>query len=108
MKSRLHPVKVGVLCAVSVRRIVGPLSFNETINCEGYIQAILGQSFPELTEEETPYCWFQQDSATSHNARISMQARLCPMSSATELSAVVFGQHVHLILILVFFSSGVV
>jgi hypothetical protein len=30
--------------------------------------------------------------------------RLCPTASGTELSAVVFGQHVHLILIFAFFS----
>jgi hypothetical protein len=29
----LHPVKVGVWFAVSAGRIVGPVSFNETINC---------------------------------------------------------------------------
>jgi hypothetical protein len=34
--------------------------------------------------------------------------RLCPMFSGTELSAVVFCQHVHPILIFVIFSSGVV
>jgi hypothetical protein len=34
--------------------------------------------------------------------------RLCLMSSGTELSAVVFGQHVHLILIIEIFYSGVV
>jgi hypothetical protein len=28
----LHPVKVGVQCAVRARRIVGPLFFNEIIN----------------------------------------------------------------------------
>jgi hypothetical protein len=28
----LHPVKVGVWCAVSARRIVGSVFFNETIN----------------------------------------------------------------------------
>jgi hypothetical protein len=32
----------------------------------------------------------------------------CTMSLGTELSAVVFGQYVHPILILVMFSSGVV
>jgi hypothetical protein len=31
--------------------------------------------------------------------------RLCPMSSGTKLAAVVFGQHVHPILILVIFSG---
>jgi hypothetical protein len=44
--------------------------FNETINCERYIQIILGQLFSELTEEEILYDWFQQDSATVHTARI--------------------------------------
>jgi hypothetical protein len=68
------------------------------------IQVIVGQFFSELTEEERLYGWFQQDSATAHTARIS----LCPMSSGRELSAVVFGQHVHPILILVIFSSGVI
>jgi hypothetical protein len=53
---------------------VGPVYFNETINCERYVQVILGQFFPELTEEKTPYGWFQQDSATAHTACISMLA----------------------------------
>jgi hypothetical protein len=30
----VHPVKVGVWCAVGARRIVVPLFFNKTINCE--------------------------------------------------------------------------
>jgi hypothetical protein len=48
----LHPVKVGVCCAVSARRIVAPLFFlNETIKCVRYEQVILGHFCPELTEE---------------------------------------------------------
>jgi hypothetical protein len=46
--------------------------FNETINCERYVQIILGQFFPELTEEERLYGWFQQDLATAHTALISV------------------------------------
>jgi hypothetical protein len=38
------------------------------------VQVILGQLFPELTEEGRLYGWFQQDSATVYYARISMQA----------------------------------
>jgi hypothetical protein len=67
-------VKVGVWSALSARRIVGPVFFKKTVNCERYIQVILGQFFPELTEEERLYVWFQQDSATAHTVRISMQA----------------------------------
>jgi hypothetical protein len=33
--------------------------------------------------------------------------KLCPMSSGTEISAMVFGQHIHLTLILVIFFSVV-
>jgi hypothetical protein len=69
----LHPKKVGGWCAASAR-IVGLVFFQETINCERYVQAILGQFFPELTEEERLYGWFQQDSATAQTARMSMQA----------------------------------
>jgi hypothetical protein len=102
-KLLLCPVKVGVWCAVSARKIVEPVFFKESINCERHVQVILGQFFPQLPEEERLYGWFQQDSATAHTA-----CRLCLMSSGTELSAVVLDLHIHLILILVIFSSGVV
>jgi hypothetical protein len=36
-KVPLHPVKVGVRCAVSARRIVATVFFKETINCERYL-----------------------------------------------------------------------
>jgi hypothetical protein len=71
----LHPVKVSVWCALSAGRILGPLFFNKTINCERYVQVILGQFFPDVAEEERFCGWFQQDSATAYTARtISMQA----------------------------------
>jgi hypothetical protein len=53
-----HPVTVGVWCAVSVR-IVGPAFVYEIINCgRRYVQVILGQLLPQLTEEERLYGWF--------------------------------------------------
>jgi hypothetical protein len=67
-------VKDGVWCAVSARRVVGPVLFNETITWERYVQAIIGKFFPQFTEEERLYGWFQQDSATAHTAHMSMQA----------------------------------
>jgi hypothetical protein len=54
----LHPVKVGVWCCVSAR-IVVPVFFNRTVNYERYVQAILGQFCPQLTEEERLCGWFQ-------------------------------------------------
>jgi hypothetical protein len=65
----LHSVKVGVWC-VSARRIVGPVFFKETFNCEMYVQVILRQFFPHLTKEEKLCGWFQQDSATAHTALV--------------------------------------
>jgi hypothetical protein len=52
-------VKVGVWSAVSARRIVESVFFKKTVNCERYVQVILGQLFPELTEEGRHYGWFQ-------------------------------------------------
>jgi hypothetical protein len=48
----LHLVKVGVWCALSARRVMGPVFFNETINCERYIWVIFGHFYSELTEED--------------------------------------------------------
>jgi hypothetical protein len=38
--------------------------FNKTNNCRRYVQVILRQLFPELTEDKRLYGWFQQESAT--------------------------------------------
>jgi hypothetical protein len=46
-KVLFHLVKVCVWCAVSARRIVGPVFFKETINCERYLR-IEGEHFQHL------------------------------------------------------------
>jgi hypothetical protein len=46
----------------------------DTLNSERYINLILNRFFPELTEEERLYSYFQQDSVTSHTASNSMAA----------------------------------
>jgi hypothetical protein len=66
-------VKVGVWYAVSARRIVVPVFFNETINYERYVQVILGKFFPEL-QKKKDYGWFEQDSATARTARLYLYA----------------------------------
>jgi hypothetical protein len=55
-------------------REIGPVLFKETINFKRYVQVTLRQFFPELTEKERLYGWFQQDLATAHIACMSMQA----------------------------------
>jgi hypothetical protein len=46
------------------------LFFNETINCERYVQVILGQLFPEITGKDSLYGWFKQDAATAHTVHV--------------------------------------
>jgi hypothetical protein len=43
------------------------------VNSDRYVSDILEPFFQDLTEEETRYDYFQQDSATAHTARNSMQ-----------------------------------
>ena len=70
----LHDQKVGVWCALSRRRIIGPIFFENTITSERYIHNILEPFFDQLTEQEKQQGWFQQDDATAHTARVSMAA----------------------------------
>lgn len=69
----LHDVKIGVWCAISARRIIGPIFFRETINADRYIDLILRPFFQELTEEERSNGYFMQDNATAHTANRSME-----------------------------------
>ena len=70
----LYDRKVGVWCAVSQTRIIGPIFFENTINSQRYISDILQPFFQHLTAYEKQNGWFQQDGATAHTARASMQA----------------------------------
>jgi hypothetical protein len=55
----LHSKKV-VWCAVSPRRVIGPLFFHQTINSDPYVSDILNPFFKQLTAEERQYGYFQQ------------------------------------------------
>jgi hypothetical protein len=99
-KVPLHSVKVGVWCALSARRIVGPVVLTIQL-----IAKNMYRSFFPVNRRRKTMAGF---SKTELLPTLHIQCRLCSMSSGRELSAVVFGQHVHLILILAIFSSGVV
>ena len=64
----LHNKKVGVLVAISRRRIVGPIFFMNTINSERYCWDILHAFIGQMTSDEINYSWFQQDGATAHTS----------------------------------------
>jgi hypothetical protein len=46
----LHDQKVGVWCAVSGRKIIGPIFFYDTVNSKRYVNNILEPFFQTLTE----------------------------------------------------------
>jgi hypothetical protein len=62
----LHPQKIGVWCAISRHRIIGPLFFETSINAEAYQELI--QQFIALLQVDERNCWLQQDNATAHTA----------------------------------------
>jgi inhibitor of nuclear factor kappa-B kinase subunit alpha len=70
----LHDIKIGVWCAVSARRIIGPIFYHETVNSDRYVRHILEPFFEQLTDDERQYGYFQQDNATAHTARNSISA----------------------------------
>ena len=68
----LHSQKIGVWCAMSRRRIIGPLFFTETINSERYLDLIIDPFLAQLNRQEKQAGFFQQDGATAHTSRLSI------------------------------------
>lgn len=68
----LHDQKIGVWCAISGYRIIGPIFYDDTINAERYRNLILEPFFEQLTDIECRSGYFQQDSATAHTANLSL------------------------------------
>jgi AraC-like DNA-binding protein len=66
----LHPIKVGVWAAMSATRIF-IVFFDCTVNAVVY-QRFLDEFATTFTENDIYNGWFQQDNATAHTARTSM------------------------------------
>jgi hypothetical protein len=65
----LHNQKIGVWCAVSASRIIGPIFFDTTVNTGTYLQ-IFENFYSQLTENERQQCFFQH--ATCHTSHHSL------------------------------------
>ncbi len=65
-ESSLHPEKIGFCCAISQRRVIGPIFFTSTVSAEVYWDIIM--QFVVLLELEDRDCWFQQDGTPAHSA----------------------------------------
>ena len=76
VETDLHPQKLGIIVAMSRRRIIGPIFFEDTINADRYRQLLLQPMLEELNElpaEERERVYFQQDNATPHTAARTLQ-----------------------------------
>lgn len=73
VETSLHPIKIGVWVAMSRRRIIGPIFFHETINADRYQRLILQPFMDQLHDDEQTLGYFQQDGATAHTARTTIQ-----------------------------------
>jgi hypothetical protein len=68
METLLHVQTVGVWYAISLSRIISPISFEDTIDSERCCELILNQFIGHLNEYDVARSYFQQDDATPHMA----------------------------------------
>lgn len=69
----LHPQKVGVWAGICRRRLVGPIFFEGTLTAARYRDEILTLFINQLDDEELLNGYFQQDGATAHTSRETIQ-----------------------------------
>ncbi|GFT91296.1 putative DD41D transposase [Trichonephila clavipes] len=75
VETPLHPEKLTVWCALWAGGIIGPYFFkndeghNVTVNGDRYRAMITNFFIPELNNHDVQELWFQQDGATCHTAR---------------------------------------
>ncbi|GFX43242.1 uncharacterized protein TNCV_2389501 [Trichonephila clavipes] len=78
VETPLHPEKLTVWCALWAGGIIGPYFFkndeghNITVNGDRYRALITNFFIPELNNHDVQELWFQQDGATCHTARATI------------------------------------
>ncbi|GFY30837.1 uncharacterized protein TNCV_3119971 [Trichonephila clavipes] len=78
VETPLHPEKLTVCCALWAGGIIGPYFFkndeghNVTVNGDRYRAMITNFFIPELNNHDVQELWFQQDGATCHTARATI------------------------------------
>ncbi|GFV97370.1 putative transposable element [Trichonephila clavipes] len=78
VETPLHPEKLTVWCALWAGGIIGPYFFkndeghNVTVNGDRYRTMITNFFIPELNNHDVQELWFQEDGATCHTARATI------------------------------------
>ncbi|GFX44324.1 DUF4817 domain-containing protein [Trichonephila clavipes] len=79
VETPLHPEKLTVWCALWAGGIIGPYFFkndeghNVTVNGDRYRAMNTNFFIPELNNHDVQELWFQQDGATCHTARATIE-----------------------------------
>lgn len=68
-ETSLHPKKIGVWCAISRTKIIGPIFFENTINAERYADILY--DYIALLPRDERDAYFQQDGARAHTAGVT-------------------------------------
>ncbi|GFU58734.1 transposable element Tc3 transposase [Trichonephila clavipes] len=80
VETPLHPEKLTVWCTLWAGGIIGPYFFkndkghNVTVNGDRYRAMITNFFIPELNNHDVQELWFQQDGATCHTARATIDS----------------------------------
>ncbi|GFW64147.1 transposable element Tc3 transposase [Trichonephila clavipes] len=78
VETPLHPEKLTVWCALWAGGIIGPYFFkndegrNVTVNGDRYRAMVTNFFIPELNNHDVQELWFQQDGATCHTSRATI------------------------------------
>ncbi|GFW93563.1 putative DD41D transposase [Trichonephila clavipes] len=78
VETPLHPEKLTVWCTLWAGGIIGPYFFKNdeghhvTVNVDRYRNMITNFFIPELNNHDVQELWFQQDGATCHTARATI------------------------------------
>ncbi|GFU49823.1 transposase [Trichonephila clavipes] len=87
VETPLHPEKLTVWCALWAGGIIGPYFFkndeghNVTVNGVWYRAMISNFFIPELNNHDVQELWFQQDGATCHTARATIDLLKDPFAT---------------------------
>jgi hypothetical protein len=68
----LHSEKIGMWCALSCRRIIGPIFFDQIVTTEVYFN-IFSEFLNQLTDDELTEGFFLQDGTTCHTSNANMR-----------------------------------